>query len=409
MPYSLLMEEVMKRDYLLTKVEKVQNWMGGEMQVPFLGGAASSYAYGQLTDIADITENRNVLGTVPGYKEIWGSMVFNDSDLARHGNMEQSFIKILPDQLEMFIDNMKQAVSVNLLAGSHIVSLDSAAGASNLAGGIVVVNRPARLTIGQFLELGTVGTLKTTGASFPANGIYIKAISIDDKTITCTSDKALTSIIDLTLAGIVPGDLGFLRGGTTVGAAFTSLREQLLSAANGGIATHFGISKANYPYLQAPNFDGSGLNATTILDKIFGFQNETRTLGKGNPNEIIMSFKHLGEVMALLESNVQYTSQQPKTNVFGWTEIDIVGVRGSLKIVGVQEMDDDIMYIMDWRALKLYSNGFFERRESPDGNQYYEQRVAGPNGGYKYITDTRFFGEMVVDRPSYCGIIHSIA
>jgi len=66
------------------------------------------------------------------------------------------------------------------------------------------------------------------------------------------------------------------------------------------------------------------------------------------------------------------------------------------------------MYIMDWRALKLYSNGFFERRESPDGNQYYEQRVAGPNGGYKYITDTRFFGELVVDRPSYCGVIHTI-
>jgi len=171
------------------------------------------------------------------------------------------------------------------------------------------------------------------------------------------------------------------------------------------LATHFGQSKVTYPYLQAPNFDGSGLNAATILSKIFEYQNQTRTLGKGNPTEIIMSYKHLGRVMALLDSNVQYTSQQPKTNAFGWTEIDIIGVKGSLKVVGVLEMDDDLMYIMDWRALKLYSNGFFERRESPDGNQYYEVRGTT---GYQYITDTRFFGEMVVDKPSYCGVIHSI-
>jgi len=64
MPYKLLWEEVMKRDYFLMKAEKDQKWKGGELQVPFKGGSASSIKYGGLTDVADIVENKYVLGTV---------------------------------------------------------------------------------------------------------------------------------------------------------------------------------------------------------------------------------------------------------------------------------------------------------------------------------------------------------
>jgi hypothetical protein len=399
MPYSLLREEMTKRDYLLTKIEKDQKWKGGELQVPFKGGHASSFAYGELTDVNDIVEDRYVLGTVSAYKEIWGSMVFNDSDLQRHGDMESSFIKILPDTIEQFMDSMKEHVSVNLLSGAHILTLDPAAAASNLAAGVVVVDRPARVSVGQYLELGLVGTFRVAG--------YVDQIIMDNKTIRLNAQKDLAgAAVDLAAAGVVAGDKAFVRGALTAGRAFTSLRDQLLSNANGGSAQLFGVTKTAYPHLQAYNYDGSGINATNILDNIFDAYNETRTIGKGMPTDVIMAFKHLGNVMKQLEVSRDYTTTDTKANVFGWTEITITGVKGSLKLVGVQEMDDDIMHILDWRSLKLHSNGMFERRTSPEGKSFYEIRSTT---GYKYVVDLRFFGELIVNKPSHNGIVYGIS
>lgn len=398
MPYNLLREEMTKRDYFLTKVEKDQKWKGGEMDVPFKGGNASSFAFGELTDIAEITEDRYVLGKVTGYKEIWGSMIFNDHDLNRHGSMESSFIKILPDTIEEFVDSMKEIVSINLLAGAHLATLDSAAAASALATGVIVSDRPARLTIGQYIEIGTVGTLKATG--------FVKQINMELKTVTINAQKDLAgAAVDLAAAGVAPGDKAFVKGAITAGRAFTSLRDQLLSAANGGSANLFGVPKLSYPHLQAFNYDGSGINASNIVEKIFDGYNETRQIGKGAPSDVIMSFKHLGNVMKALEVARDYSATDTKANIYGWTEISVTGVKGSLKLVGVQEMDDDIMHILDWRSMKLHSNGMFERRTSPEGKSFYEIRSTT---GYKYVVDTRFFGELVVSKPSHDGIIFGV-
>jgi len=418
MPYNLLFEEVMKRDYFLGKVAKDQNWKGGEMQIPFMGAHASSISYGELTAEAEINEDKPVLGTVSGYKEIWGSMVFNDHDLQRHTSLEQSFLKILPDRLESFIERMKEAVSINLLNGTHTASLDVAAAGVNLAGGIVGVDRPARLSINQFFEVGTVGTNKAAG--LPDGGAYVGQIDIGNKLVTLYSDKALTAVVDLSGGGInvVAGDKVFVRGATIAGRGFTALRDQLLSAANGGSTTLFGINKLLYPHLQAVNVDGSGITASNILNVLFDAYNTTRELGKGSPTDLIMSFKNLGSAMRELElggSNAggdktfgkgNFSVTDTRISAFGWTEIDVVGVKGRLTIVGVQEMDDDIIYMMDWRGAKLHSNGFFERRTAPDGKQFYETRSTS---GYKYILDTRFFGELVVTKPSHCGIIYGIS
>jgi hypothetical protein len=104
-------------------------------------------------------------------------------------------------------------------------------------------------------------------------------------------------------------------------------------------------------------------------------------------------------------SQRSYTVTDHKANAFGWTEITLTGVKGKLTLVGVQEMDDDIIYMIDWRGIKLHSNEFFERRTAPDGKQFYEIRKTS---GYKYIVDTRFYGDLVVSRPSYCGIIYGV-
>jgi hypothetical protein len=146
------------------------------------------------------------------------------------------------------------------------------------------------------------------------------------------------------------------------------------------------------------------------MQKIFDALTTIRQLGKGNPTDVIMSYKNLGACIKVIESSkgaFNVTPGSTKASQFGWTEIEVGSVaKGSLKLVGVQEADDDIIIFLDWRALKFYSNGFFKRRVNPDGREYFEVRNTS---GYQYILDMCLFGELVVHRPSYCGIVHSVA
>lgn len=413
MPYELLFEELMKRDYFLSKVEKDQSWTNGPLQVAFMGGNASSYSYGELTDIGDITEDRPIRGEVSSYKEIWGTMLFNHRDLDQHGDMAKTFLKILPDRLEDFISRFKEIVSVNLLNGTHFAIFDDANLFNNLAGGILGTDRPARFTVGQYIEAATAGVA-------PIGVGYVESINIDQKTIHIVVDKALAGA-DVDFTGLAAGDRFYIRGANAVGPsqAFTALRDQLLSPGNAapytGSTNLFGTSKLAYPHLQAPNFNATGVIGDDFLDFIFDKLVETQTLGKGKPTDVIMSYKNLGHAMKALEGGLvgnqsatqgrRYSAGDTKADVFGWTEIQVTGISGSLKLVGVQEMDDDIVYMMDWRSVKLHSNGFFERRTAPDGKQFYETRSAS---GYQYVIDTRFYGELVVSKPSHCGVLYNV-
>jgi hypothetical protein len=145
------------------------------------------------------------------------------------------------------------------------------------------------------------------------------------------------------------------------------------------------------------------------MQEIFDALIEVRQLGKGNPTDIAMSYKNLGACMKVIEAskgafNVVPGSQ--RTSQYGWTEIMVGSVtKGAIKIVGIQEADDDVIMFLDWRALEFCSNGFFQKRKSPDGIEYFETRATS---GYKYIVDICLFGELVVKLPNYCGIIYGI-
>ena len=403
MPYKLLWEEVMKRDYFLTKVAKDNNWKGGEMQIPFKAGSASSFKYGGLTAQGAITQNAQVLGTLSGYKELWGSMIFNDHDLHQHGNMEQSFLKVLPDMLTEFVDNMKQIVSVNLLNGPHLATV-LVDGVDIAGGGTVGIDRPGRFTLGQYVEFGNVGSLTTQG--------WIKKIDVSAKELTIVNNIDLTIGTPVDLSGVLAAQAGpiaaqqvFIAGAILSGKAFTSLKDQTLSLVNGGSADLFGKTKLDYPHLQSLNYNGAGHSAKTVLELIFDGYNATREEGKGHPTDVIMGYGNLAAAMKELEGSRDYVTKDTKANRYGWTEIDVVGVKGKLKLVGVLEMDNDIMHITDWNTIKLHSNGYFERRTSPEGDQYFPLRTTE---GYQYIVDTRFFGELVVSKPSSNGIIYAV-
>jgi hypothetical protein len=395
---DLLKEEMVKRTYLLQKVDKDDGWKGGKLPVPFRGARASSIQFGGLTADAKVVQSNFVRGHVDDYQEVWGTLKFNQRDLMEHDGKinEKSFLKILPDEIDDYLEYMKAVCSLNMLTGKQFAK--ATVDGTNL--GVLGVSNVERV------ELGMLAIL--AGDVAPEIEVWVTNVTVDtDKiTVSATMGGAPLDISAYTVADnaklYYPGTQPSLGGG------FTSLKTALLSAANGGSASLYSVSKTSSPYLQAVNIDGSGISASNILVKLFDAFTRYRKVGKGNANELLMSYKHFGSILKLTDTqkgpfNVVAGSQ--KASLYGWDEIEIMGVRGKLKIVAIQEMDDDVIIGMDWKALKFYSNGMFKKRTAPDGKQYYEVRATT---GYYYLLDISLFGELVLERPSYCFIVYNI-
>lgn len=407
LPNELLKEELVKRDYLLNKVEKDDTWIGasgtngngGNLIVPFKAAGASSVSYGQLSASNDIAQDVYVRGLVSTQPELWGSMLFNHRDLMEHETVsEKNFLKILPDAINDFMDYVKNVVSVNLLNGAAFARLTIASTAND---GLITVDRPDRFVIGQKVIVLLASAAFATG--------YVSTININTKVVLLVTTRGGATPVDFSSGGATNSGAGCFNDGAQT-APFSSLRDALLSATNGGSANLYGVAKTAYPYLQAINVNGSDVTAANIVEKCFDAYTTTRRLGKGNPTDIVMSYTNLGYVMKVVEASKGAYNVIPnskKASQYGWTEIAIGSVTNQeLKFVGVQEMDDDIIMYIDWRGLKFYSNGFFRKRKSPDGIEYFEIRN---QSGFQYIVDVCLFGDLVVHRPSYMGIMFGIS
>jgi len=406
LPNALLKEEFVKRDYLMKKIDKDNSWLGGNLVVPFTSAGASSVSFGSLTAQTDIAEEQDVRGGVPEHKEVWGSMIFNHRDLMEHGAIsEQNLLKILPNQVEDFMDYIKNVVSTNLLNGNHFATLTS----DGAADGSIIVDRPDRFVLKQKVFVEDDGTVGSSAAGF------VQSIDMNTtgSTGTITLDTTRAGGVDLDLSTFLVANTArvYNDGATLAGTnTFSSLRSALLSAANGGGTSLYGQTKTSAPYLQAINILGDDITEVNIVQKCFDALTNIRQKGKGRPTDIAMSYKNFGAVLKAIEASkgsFNVVPESKKASQFGWEEIVIGSVTGGqLKFVGIQEADDDVIYYIDWRGLKFYSNGLFQKRRSPDGNQYFEIRNTT---GYAYVVDVSLFGELVVDRPSTMGIIHSIS
>lgn len=405
LPNKLMEEEIIKRDYLLNKVEKNNDWLGGTLIVPFTGGVASSVSFGSLTAANDVSEYSYERGQISVQPEIWGTLLFNHRDLMEHGKVsEQNFLQMLPDQIEGFMQYIKEIVSVNMLGAAYFASLT----VDGTAGGVAEVDHVERFTLGQKVVLHDSNTAQANYyvIAIDLNGGSLKKGSV---TLSATRGGAAADISAFKVAESARVyHPGVLVGGVVTNR-FTSLRDSLLSAANGGSSALYGKTKVTFPYLQAVNVDGSGITAANILEGLFDGYNAVRKVGRGKADTFLMSYKHLASVMKSIETQkggFKTTATTKAASIFGWTEIQITSVKGELTLVGIQEQDDDIIIMMDWSALKFYSNGFFKKRKSPEGQEFFEVRNTT---GYQYLVDVCLFGDLVLQAPSRCGIIHSIS
>jgi hypothetical protein len=396
LPNSLLFEETIKRDWFLSNLEVDNSWQGSKLIVPFKGAGASSVEFGQLAGSSDISQSQYVRGHVDSPVEVWSSLIFNHSDLMDHSGKipESTFLKILPNEVDMLADKMKQVVSTHLGTGSHFATFT----ANGTAGGVIAVDHIDRFDLGQKLEIDD-------GNSAPLT-VYVIAIAVDasEITVSATRGGAAADVSAFTVAQSAK----CYHPGVLTNGAFTSLKSALLSAANGGSSTLHGVSKLAYPMLQAINVNGSSVTSSNLLDKIFDAYMVVRQKAKGNADTVLMSFKHLGSVMKLLESQKGPFSvtKQPSASIYGWTEIEITTVKGTLKLVGILELDDSEIYFLDKSSMKFYTKGGFKKRMSPDGKEYFEVRATS---GYSYIVDSCLWGEMVYLKPGHNAVLHSIS
>jgi hypothetical protein len=408
MPYQLLDEETKKRSWFWGKVMKDENWFRGRLEVPFYGAEASSLAMGNLVGATDISESKPVLGYVDTFRELWGAMKFYEMDLDLHGDMEASFLKIYPDQLNKFIGRMSERISLILMNG-YLDKLTATGGTNGT--GVLDVNHPERFTIGERIHLydGTDAAANTA-----EDHGYVIAIDMANKRITVSDTRGgsasatldnSTNINAYTVANNARIDI---QGGSPTDSTesrFTSLRSQVLSSANGGSASILNQTKTAYPYLQAQQHDGSSVTAANILDSTFDFFFDTLNLGKGNPTEIVMDFTNFKNCAKALEVSRNFTVTDKKAG-YGWRSISVLGSEGEMDITAVREQENDVMFIQDWRGMKFHGSHFFDRKRHLDGNEFYLTRSAQ---GYDYIVDIRFFGDLVVSAPSHQGIVHSIS
>jgi hypothetical protein len=403
LPNELFAEELVQRDYILNKIDVDKNWLGGDVIVPFRAAEASSVAFGALTASTDVSETLPVRGKITGYVELWGTLSFQHTDIMQHGAIsEQNLLKMLPDMVERFMDYMKQVVSINLGTGASFAKVTDATSA---ASGIMSVDHVDRFQIGQKVSLVDGDTAV---ASYYVIAINVNAGSGTDVTGTVTlSATRGGSAADVSAYSVAQLAKFYHPGGDT--SSFNSMRAILLSSANGGATTVHGQTKTAYPILQAVNYDGSGINASNILEKLFDAYTAVRVRAKGKADTFLMSYKNLGSVMKAVETQkgaFKVTVNSTNASLFGWTEIKITSVKGELTIVGIQEMDSDIIPIIDWSVWTFRSNGLFKKRTSPDGREYFEVRATT---GVSYLVDIACFGELECRAPGQNGIIYGIS
>ena len=401
LPLDLLKYEYIKRDYIFQRANIDESWKGGDLIVPFQGQHASSIEFGALTADNDISKYAYIRGSITTQPEVWGTLIFQHRDLMEHDGKipESTFLKILPDQIDAMMMYFKMVVAVHLLGGPHFAKVTTDAAPTDAANGILAVDRVDRFTKDQKVSLDDDNSSPTT--------YYVININVNLQTVTLSATRggAAANVSAYTAAQ----NAKFYHPGAQ-SAGMTGLRSQLLAAANGGSANLFGQAKTDHVFLQAVQVDGSSVTAANILDKIFAGYVKRMSLAKGGKApEVVMSFKNFGFILQVLEIHKGQYNIVPnsrKVSVYGWDTVEVGSVSGQvIKLVGIQECDDDIIFYLDWDSITFYTNGLFKRRRAPDGKEYYETRATT---GYAYILDHCLFGDLVCHAPWKNAIMYGI-
>jgi len=234
--FDVLEEETKKQSWLLDNCTIKKDWRGGDIIVPFKAGKASTVTMGGLAETTSISRSSYVRGKVSDMKEAYGSLIIYEKDITINGAIdEQSFIKILPDQLDDLKEVFAQGISLQVLNGNHLDVVKTSGDAS----GNFAVTKPHRFTIGQKVTMVSGSGDTATGfiASINVNTGACVLVTTPHGSTGCKLDADDAGVA--TQADIDAGDKIYLTNGDQHN--FTSLMSQLLpSGIHGAPAALFG-------------------------------------------------------------------------------------------------------------------------------------------------------------------------
>lgn len=388
-PESLIENEFAKLSYIYANCEKDKSWRGGTYEVPLLEAGFSSIQYGSLAASNDIGEMSVAMGT-QSMKELWGSILIRESDLYRHGDMEQSYLQIMPDRIEEFVKFMQEQVSAGFLAGGRIAKATGDGGND----GTILVDKVYLFRKGMKVEVDDDNSNAVTG--------YIRTIDINTGDLTIYDARSGGSVVDISAYTTAQNAVVRIVG--TGSEQFTSMKSYLLPAAvSGGSATAYGLTKANYAVLQSLQKDASGWTVNTILDDLLDAYYEFSEKRGPIFKEIWVSFGVFKNIAKHLELNRQYQVTDKKAG-YGWMSVDVVGTDGQAKIVALREMPNDVAYFGDVKKVKFAGAEPFKRKMYDKQEYYMNRGTTGP----EMICDMALRGDFIV-KPSQWGVAHSIA
>lgn len=423
---EMLTQDYMKRDWLLNKIKWDKSWICAadgtynSIVVPIEKAKASNVRMGKYTAATGDYKLRNrktLRGKEDAVAHLTGSLVFHEREVQIHNKLnEQNLMTLLPRQMDDMVSNMKYQTSQQLLTGRIFAKVTDV---TDVATGILVVDRPERFEIDQIVEIFSGATFTT--AQFADNGgadgalggaLFVTKIDVSNKKVTF----ALTSGgAGANLTGVLVG-MGFQIHDAYLGTtdnSFKNLRNILLPSSAGGLASYLGITKAEVPFMQAYHSStlGAAMTSTNMLEKLFRFSVEAKTYQRGfRSNNFVMSLSRLGTVMQIVEAHKGMFNVVPgssKTSEYGWSEVRI-GNSEMLEFgfVGVQEMDDDVIFALDEASMKFHTDKGIVKHKDPNGNEFFTTRDA--DDGYNYIVDYNLYGQLVVYEPYRNGVISGI-
>jgi hypothetical protein len=389
-PESLIENEFSKLSYIWANCEKDKSWRGGAYEVPLLEAGFNSIQFGSLAASNDIGEMDVALGT-QSMKELWGSILVRESDLYRHGDMEQSYLKIMPDRIEEFVKFMQEQVSSGFLQGTRI----ALATANGTAGGAITVDKPYMFRKGMKVEIDDADSAPVAG--------YVRSININTGVLSIFDARTGGAAVDL--SGYTTAQAALVRIVGSASETFTSLPNYLLTAtedAASGSNTAYGLTKSSYTTLQALSASGSAYTASTVLDDILGtfysFNEKRGNIFK----EVWVSYGIFKNISRLLESYKRATIVDKKAG-YGFQSVDVVGAEGMAKIVALREMPSDKIYFGEARKVKFAGADPFKRKMY-NGEEFF--MVRGTDGP-QYISDMALRGDFII-KPNEWGVVHSI-
>ena len=407
LPYELLKNELFGDDVLLKKIDIKEGWLdGATLQVPFKEASASTVVYGELEAESDIAQSVLEKGSLSAHKTVTSSLRFAHRDLQDHkgGVSKKSFLKILPNELDDHLKLLRGLIVNNFLNGVKLAVVKGTVDSTDAAAGILPVNNPQKLKLNMKLDF-----LVNAADSTPTT-VYVKELDIPARKAKFVTARGGVTPVDFTAVGQVAVVDSFLTLPKAWGKGFVSIKDMLLPAAVGGVAQIAGKTKSAYSYLQAYAKSGSNITATSILTPLFDMQTEICTYTPAEPKEIWMSYKNLGTSLKEIEKSKGAFNIVPgsrKTDVFGYDTVEIGSVAGgTLKLVGIKIMDDDFIAFMDNGVLDFHTDSFIRRIKSPDGLEYHTTRTVN---GYFHIIDHECHGDLMLNKPNGCGVLHSIS